>query len=93
MQTRRDGVQIVVASRWALQRDDTRQAVAMLQINTDITERKQAAEALQATQAQFAHMARVTTMGELAASIAHEVNQPLTAVVANGERLPALAGR
>jgi signal transduction histidine kinase len=56
----------------------------MLQMNTDITERETAAEALQASQDQLAHMARVTTMGELAASIAHEVNQPLTAVVANG---------
>src|SRR6202030_3099288 len=50
----------------------------------DITERKRAAEELQATQSQLAHMARVTTMGELAASIAHEVNQPLSAVVTNG---------
>lgn len=83
IQTRRDGVQIVVASRWALQRDETGRPVAMLQINTDITERKRAAEALQDTQAQLAHMARVTIVGEFTASIAHEVNQPLTAVVAN----------
>jgi PAS domain S-box-containing protein len=83
-QTRRDGLQIVVASRWALQRDEHGKPVAMMQINTDITERKRSAEALEATQAQLAHMARVTTMGELAASIAHEVNQPLAAVVANG---------
>jgi len=83
-QTRRDGVQIIVSSRWALQRDVAGKPIAMLQINTDITERETAAEALQASQDQLAHMARVTTMGELAASIAHEVNQPLTAVVANG---------
>ena len=83
-QTRRDGVQLDVASRWALQRDAKGNPAAMLQINTDITERKRSAEALQATQTQLAHMARVTTMGELAASIAHEVNQPLAAVVANG---------
>jgi PAS domain-containing protein len=50
----------------------------------DITERKRAEESVQAAQAQLAHMARVTTMGELAASIAHEVNQPLAAVVSNG---------
>ncbi len=83
-QTRRDGGRIVVSSRWALQRDDGGQPVAMLQINTDITERKQAEENLSSTQSQLAHMSRVTTMGELSASIAHEVNQPLSAVITNG---------
>jgi two-component system sensor kinase FixL len=83
-QTRRDGRQIIVASRWALQRDEHGKPIAMMHINSDITERKRADDALHATQAQLAHMARVTTMEELAASIAHEVNQPLTAVVANG---------
>src|SRR5204863_1763035 len=83
-QTRREGKQMVVASRWAQQRDDEGRPVAMLQINTDSTERKRAEEALHLTQAELAHMARVTTMGELAASIAHEVNQPLTAVVTDG---------
>jgi PAS domain S-box-containing protein len=83
-QTRRDGKQIVASSRWALQREESGKPVAMLQINTDITEQKRAAEALLAAQAQLAHMARVTTMGELAASIAHEVNQPITAVITNG---------
>lgn len=39
---------------------------------------------LQSARAQLAHMSRLTTMGELTASIAHEVNQPLTSVVANG---------
>ena len=57
---------------------------------TDITERKMAEKALQQkevslheTQAALAHVSRVTTMGELAASIAHEVNQPLVGVVTN----------
>jgi C4-dicarboxylate-specific signal transduction histidine kinase len=49
----------------------------------DITERKRADEALQNAQAELAHVTRLTTMGELAASIAHEVNQPLAAVVTN----------
>jgi PAS domain S-box-containing protein len=51
---------------------------------TDITERKHAEEALQKAQAELAHITRVTTMGELASSIAHEVNQPLAAIVTNG---------
>jgi PAS domain S-box-containing protein len=51
---------------------------------TDITERKQAEEALRQAQADLAHVTRVMTMGELAASIAHEVNQPLAGIVING---------
>jgi PAS domain S-box-containing protein len=46
-------------------------------------EGKRAEENLRKAQAELAHVARVTTMGELTASIAHEVNQPLTAVIAN----------
>ena len=46
----------------------------------DITARKEAQHALQRTQVELARVSRLTTMGELAASIAHEVNQPLTAV-------------
>ena len=49
----------------------------------NITERTEAAEALRKAQADLAHVSRLTTMGELAASIAHEVNQPLAAVVTN----------
>jgi two-component system, LuxR family, sensor kinase FixL len=51
----------------------------------DITERNRMQEALQQAQAELAHVARVTTLGQLTASIAHEVNQPLAAIVTNGE--------
>src|SRR5207248_3675376 len=56
---------------------------AALVISRDLTDHMLAAEALQQAQAQLAHVTRVTTMGELAASIAHEVNQPLAAIVAD----------
>ena len=49
----------------------------------DVTERRQAEDALRRAQAELTHTARVMTMGELAASIAHEINQPLAAVVTN----------
>ena len=49
----------------------------------DLTERKRAEEALHKTQAELAHVTRVTTLGEITASIAHEINQPLGAVVNN----------
>jgi C4-dicarboxylate-specific signal transduction histidine kinase len=43
----------------------------------------QASEALREAQTELAHVTRVTTLGEMAASIAHELNQPLAAVVNN----------
>jgi C4-dicarboxylate-specific signal transduction histidine kinase len=51
----------------------------------DITERKRATEALREAQMQLAHANRVATMGQLTASIAHEVNQPIAATVTNAE--------
>jgi PAS domain S-box-containing protein len=48
-------------------------------------ERKRAEEQLRRAQSDLAHVSRVTTMGELAASIAHEVNQPLGAIVGNAD--------
>jgi PAS domain S-box-containing protein len=49
----------------------------------DVTERRHAEEALREARADLAHVSRVTTMGELTASLAHEVNQPITAAVTN----------
>jgi PAS domain S-box-containing protein len=49
----------------------------------DITERKRAEEAFRTAQMELAHVTRVATLGELTASIAHEVNQPLGALVNN----------
>jgi PAS domain S-box-containing protein len=66
----------------------------------DLTERKEAEQNLRETerryreaQAELAHVTRVTTLGELTASIAHEVNQPLAAVVANAEACLSWLGR
>ena len=62
-------------------------------MHEEIAERKLAEAALQKAQANLAHMTRLTTMGELSASIAHEVNQPLTAVVNNANAcISLLAG-
>jgi two-component system, LuxR family, sensor kinase FixL len=81
--TRRDGTKVVAASRWSLQSDDQGRPAGTLETNNDITERKRAEEGLQQAQAELAHVTRVTTLGELAASIAHEINQPLAAIVAD----------
>jgi PAS domain S-box-containing protein len=80
--TTRDGRKIIVESRHVLMREaDDRRLV--LETNRDVTERKLAEEALHKSQAELAHVTRVSTLGELTASIAHEVNQPLAAVVTN----------
>ena len=51
----------------------------------DVTEARKAQEALYAAQSALAHATRVVTLGEISATIAHEVNQPLAAIVANGQ--------
>ena len=50
---------------------------------SDIEDRKRTGEALQEAQDKFVQVARIQSIGELAAAIAHEVNQPLTAIVTN----------
>jgi two-component system sensor kinase FixL len=79
--TKRDGNAVMVSSRWSLRRDERGQPVGTLETNNDITERKRSQDALERAQTELAHVNRVMTLGELAASIAHEVNQPLTGVV------------
>ncbi|NKE73774.1 PAS domain-containing protein [Nitrospiraceae bacterium HYJII51-Mn-bac16s-1-B09] len=75
--------------RWFLHRgvplrDEWGNIVRWYATSTDIEDRKRAEAALQEAQTELAHVTRVTTLGELAASIAHEVNQPLSGVVING---------
>jgi PAS domain S-box-containing protein len=65
-------------------RDELGNIVNWYGTSIDIEDRKQAEDALRQAQADLAHVNRVNTMGELTASIAHEVNQPLAAVVASG---------
>jgi PAS domain S-box-containing protein len=64
--------------------NDSGELVEYVGTVVDISERKRAEESLQRAHAELAHATRVTTMGELAASIAHEINQPLGAIVNNG---------
>ncbi|MDE1182138.1 ATP-binding protein [Paraburkholderia sp.] len=77
---RRDGSVVIVSSRWALWRDANGTPRAVLATNNDITGRKQMEQALARSTAELAHVTRVTMLGELAASIAHEVTQPIAAI-------------
>ncbi len=63
--------------------DDSGEVVEYIGTVMDVTERLRSEEALRQAQANLSHIARLTTVGELTASIAHEVNQPLAAVVTN----------
>ena len=58
--------------------------LANSKLDAQIAEQKLAEDALHQAQTELAHVSRVTTMGELTASIAHEIKQPLAAVITNG---------
>jgi PAS domain S-box-containing protein len=74
--------------RWFLfhynpMRDEQGRITRWYVAGTDIEDRRQDEEALRQAQADLAHINRVTTMGELTVSVAHEVNQPIAAAVTN----------
>jgi len=73
--------------------DDSGDLLEYIGTIIDVTERKETEDALRQAQADLAHVSRVTTMGELVASIAHEVNQPLGAIVTNGHACVRLLSR
>jgi PAS domain S-box-containing protein len=84
--TKKDGTQVVVASRWSLRRDARGTPVAALETDNDITERKRAEEErerLRRLEEDLARINRVSMMGELAASLGHEINQPIAAAALN----------
>jgi C4-dicarboxylate-specific signal transduction histidine kinase len=77
---------------WVVRRKTSRVALSWSERSTDITKRRRAEEelrqkeiSLREAQSELAHVSRVTTMAELAASIAHEVNQPLAGIVTNAD--------
>jgi PAS domain S-box-containing protein len=73
---RKDGTRVPVLMGVAAFEEGGHQGVAFV---LDLTERKRAADALRGLQAELAHANRLSTLGQLAASIAHEVNQPIGA--------------
>lgn len=91
--TRRDGETVFVESRWSLQRDEHGQPALILETNNDVTQRKAAQESLRRAEADLTRIHRVLLVGELTASIAHEINQPLAAVGANAGAALRFLGR
>src|SRR5689334_11991212 len=73
-QTRRDGAEIIVESRWTLVRDEKGQPNSILVINTDITEKKR-------METQFLRAQRMESIGTLAGGIAHDLNNVLSPIL------------
>jgi PAS domain S-box-containing protein len=73
-QTRRDGVEIIVESRWTLVRDEQGRPKSILVINTDVTEKKR-------MESQFLRAQRMESIGTLAGGIAHDLNNVLSPIL------------
>jgi two-component system sensor kinase FixL len=80
---RTDGTARWVAARGRAIYSATGQPLKMMGASFDITERRQRAFETKGHREELAHLGRVALMGEMATSLAHELNQPLTAIVAN----------
>jgi PAS domain S-box-containing protein len=89
-QVKKDGTEIVVASRWTLVRDRSGQPQSILVVNTDITEKKQLEQ-------QFYRAQRLESLGTLASGIAHDLNNIFTPILGIAQllplKLPELDGR
>lgn len=80
---RKDGLRFQANVILTALHDPKGKLVGFAKITRDLTESRRAEDAVQAAQAELARVVRVSTLGELTASIAHEINQPLSAIVTN----------
>ena len=65
--------------------DSSGKPLRLMGVSIDITARKQAELEIQRQRQELAHVTRVATLGELSAALAHELNQPLTAILSNAQ--------
>ena len=77
---RKDGTELWAIVSASAVRDLDGQVLYSIRHVQDVTERKHAEESMQKLQAELTHVSRVSTMGEMAAGFAHELNQPLAAI-------------
>ncbi|MET0535378.1 MAG: CHASE domain-containing protein [Steroidobacter sp.] len=83
--TRRDGNRIIVASRWAVQRDANGAIEAILETNNDVTEHRREQEERRRLEASLMQASKLEAMGTLAGGIAHDFNNILGAILGYGE--------
>jgi hypothetical protein len=89
----RDGTYRRFVCRGVAIQDEQGRTVECFGTNTDVEERRQAQATLHTLRSELAQAARESSMGELAVSIAHEVNQPLSAILMNSEACSRLLDR
>jgi PAS domain S-box-containing protein len=80
-----DGSLHWMAARGRVERDSKGHALRMRGISMDITEHKEAELEAALRRQELAHLSRVSVLGELAGTLAHELNQPLTAILGNAQ--------
>lgn len=81
----KDGSTREVSLNVSAVRDDVDDIICGRSILRDVTDRKKAEQRIREQRAELTHVARVSTMGEMAAGLAHEINQPLAAIAAYAE--------
>jgi PAS domain S-box-containing protein len=82
---RPDGSERIVHEQAEVMRNEAGQAIKMAGTVQDITERKKAEEDRRQLREELTHASRITTIGTLAGALAHEINQPLTAIMSNAQ--------
>ena len=82
---RRDGTEIIAASRWAVHRDARGEIEAILETNNDVTEHRRAEEERRRLEASLLQASKLEAMGTLAGGVAHDFNNILGAILGYGE--------
>ncbi len=80
-----DGTVRWIASRGRLQKLPTSKSILLMGVSIDITQRKQAAVEAQKHREELASVSRLASLGELSAALAHQINQPLSAILINAQ--------
>jgi two-component system sensor kinase FixL len=80
-----DGMIRWISSRGRVEFNEAGKPLLVRGVSFDVTARREAEKELHERRGEFAHLSRVTMLGELSGSLAHELNQPLTAILSNAQ--------